>query len=554
MSLTPVSTTYTSNTTVNIPGNAKDIFVRIAGAQGGSGSGCGSSTSFGKSRDSIFKVNQDLVARSFQLQIGKRGGDGSGGASGGGSAGGGGVNGGSGSASPYQYQCGTQCIHTGGYCDGCPGGQQPDPNYGGCGGFCDPPRRNAGIVFCACCKNFPVYCTAYAGGGGGGGGASVLKISNVVAAVSGGGGGGRGSSSCSTPATASAFSAVNGTFALFNGANGGGGGSGGGTGGGGGGAQTSVAYNTAARSRYNSQLVTLSSNQGLRSGDGRIIISYNLLVPEITQFTYTGGNSSDGIPDDTIVFNFAIVDFITATLSGPWGSTVFNSGDSLTYAWTPITQSNVEANQSPVSHTITLSAVAGSSSDFASIDVQITNDNTPSTNWTTSFQNLEENTTYDLNLGILAGVDMPTTISTSGSGNFMGLNNSFSGSKNFNNGNQVKLRTTTLPFNTDLSGLPANAQVGKTNSKIIPVTTPSGTFNVTVTTRAPVIAESFDYADNVGKYPYEDIDLITNNPSDYVLSAQIDANDIEVPVEIKLDDPDAQVSINSGVWQNTREM
>jgi hypothetical protein len=554
MSLTAVENTYYNNTTVNIPGNAKDIYIRIAGGQGGTGSGCASFSSFGRSRDAILKVNQDLVSRNFQLYVGKMGGNGSGGASGGGGSGSGAVSGGFGSASPYSYQCGTQCVHIGGFCDGCPSGMQPDGAYGGCGGFCDPPRRDAGIVFCACCKNFPVYCTAYAGGGGGGGGASAVYIDNVIAAVSGGGGGGRGSSNCASGASASVFSAVNGTFSLFNGANGGGGGSGGGTGGGGGGAQTSVAYNTSARSRYNSQLVTLWSTEGIRGGDGRIIISYNALVPEIESFFYTGGNSADGVPDDTIVFNFAIVDFISATLSGPWGSTVFNSGDALTYAWTPITQSNVEANQSPVSHTISLTATAGSESDFASIDVQITNDNTPSTAWTTSFQNLEPNTTYDLVLGTLAGVDMPTTISTSGNGNFMGLNNSYSGSINYSVNNQVKLRTTTVPFNTDVSGLAADAEFGKTNSKTVPVTTPSGTFNVTVTTRAPKIRETFDYFNNVNKFPYEDIDLVTNTPEEYVTSAQLDADDIEIPMEIKTDDPDAQVSINNGAWQNTREM
>ena len=551
MSLTAVENTYYTNTTVNIPGNAKDIYIQIAGAQGGTGSGCNSYLSFGRSRDAIFKVNQDLVSRNFQLYVGKMGGNGTGGSSGGGSAGYGAASGGAGSASPYSYQCGSQCMHVGGFCHGCPGAYQTES----CGGHCTPELRDAGILFCSCCQNLPNYCTAYAGGGAGGGGASAVYINGTVAVVSGGGGGGQGSGGCTSGATTEAYSAISGTFSLYNGANGGGGGSSGGGGGGGGGAAVgSVGYTTQSGSRFNNTLVTLDSNEGLRGGDGRIKISYNALVPEITSFIYNGGNSADGTPDDTIVFNFGIIDFITATLSGPWGSTVFNAGDPLTYSWTPITQSNVEANQSPVSHTITLTAEAGSESDVQTLDVQITNDNTPSNSWTTSFQNLEASTTYDLVLGTLEGVDMPTTISTSGSGNFMGLLNAYSGSINYGVNNQVKLRTTSLPFNTDTSGLAADATYGKTNSKVVQVTTPSGVLDVTVTTRAPVIKEGFDYYDNVNQFPEPDIDFVTNDPPEYINSAQLDVDNIEIPMEIKVDDPDAQVSINNGAWQNTREM
>lgn len=551
MSLTVVENTYYNNTTVNIPGNAKDIYIQIAGAQGGTGSGCNSYLSFGRSRDAIFRVTQELVARPFQLYVGKMGGNGTGGSSGGGSSGYGAASGGAGSASPYSYQCGSQCMHVGGFCDGCPGAYQTE--Y--CGGHCDPPRRDAGITFCSCCQNLPNYCTAYAGGGAGGGGASAVYINGTIAIVSGGGGGGRGSGACTSGATTEAYSAISGAFSLYNGANGSGGGSSGGGGGGGGGAaKGSVGYTTTSGSRFNNTLVSLDSNEGLRGGDGRIKITYNALVPEIQSFTYTGGNSADGTPDDTIVFNWSIIDFISCTLTGPWGSTVFNAGDTLQYAWTPITQSSVENDFSPVSHTITLTATAGSESDVQSIDVQITNDNVPSNSWTTSFQNLDANTTYDLTLGTLEGVDMPTTITTTGNGNFMGNSNAYAGSINFGVGNQVKLRTTSLPFSTDLTGVAADATFGNTNSKVVQVTHPGGVLNVTVTTKAPVIKEGFDYYDNVNQFPQPDIDLIVNDPPPYINSAQLEADNIEIPMEIKMDDPDAQVSINNGAWQNTREM
>ncbi|MFZ9728644.1 MAG: hypothetical protein ACO3CD_06480, partial [Candidatus Nanopelagicaceae bacterium] len=180
------------------------------------------------------------------------------------------------------------------------------------------------------------------------------------------------------------------------------------------------------------------------------------------------------------------------------------------------------------------------------------NDNISSNSWTTSFNNLEPSTQVTLTLGTLAGVDMPTLISTSGEGNFVGNSGSYSGSRYFNNGNTVQLRTTTLPFNTDVSG--ETGIYGKTNTKTVTITTPSGSFNVNVITRAPRISEVFDYANNVNKYPYEDIDLITNTPTLYLTTGQVDVDDVEIDVEMKVSDPNAEVSINGGTWQNVRSI
>ena len=76
--------------------------------------------------------------------------------------------------------------------------------------------------------------------------------------------------------------------------------------------------------------------------------------------------------------------------------------------------------------------------------------------------------------------------------------------------------------------------------------------NITITTRAPRINEVFDYADNKDKYPYEDIDLIPNSPTEHLATAQINVDDIEIPMEMKVSKPQAQISINGGGWQNVR--
>ncbi len=193
----------------------------------------------------------------------------------------------------------------------------------------------------------------------------------------------------------------------------------------------------------------------------------------------------------------------------------------------------------------------GGCSPISYIEVFPQNDNTLSNNWTSSFINLDPSTQVVVTLGILDGVDMPTTISVSGSGNFMGRNGAFSGSVNYNNGDVVQLKTTTMPFNTTV---PASGTFGLTNSKVVTVSYPTGSINVIFTTKAPVVAEIFDYANNTNKYPYEDIDLITNSPTEYLTSAQIDTDDIEIPVEIKSSDENTEVSINGGPWQDLRSI
>lgn len=61
-------------------------------------------------------------------------------------------------------------------------------------------------------------------------------------------------------------------------------------------------------------------------------------------------------------------------------------------------------------------------------------------------------------------------------------------------------------------------------------------------------------ANSVNKFPFEDIDLVDNNPLEYTTSPQITADDIEINMEIRVSDPNAEVSINNGTWQNVREI
>lgn len=279
------------------------------------------------------------------------------------------------------------------------------------------------------------------------------------------------------------------------------------------------------------------------NGGARIIWDYH--APSITSFTVGNNFNTDGIPDDNVTISWNTQYADNVSINQGIGS-VAASGSLLSHS-TGL-QSNANGT-SPATKNYTLTATGPGGTVTSTKTASVKNDNTPSNSWTTSFINLEPSTVVTVVIGTLAGVDMPTTISTSGAGNSVGLGGSFSGSRNFNNGETVQLRTTSMPFNTTV---PSSGEFGSTNSKTVTVTTPSGSFNVTFTTRAPTVRETFNYADNKNKYPYEDIDLITNTPSEYLTSAQIDADDVEIPVEIKASNGDTQVSINGGGWQNLR--
>ena len=243
---------------------------------------------------------------------------------------------------------------------------------------------------------------------------------------------------------------------------------------------------------------------------------------------------------------------ITGTITSDAGES-FAVGASGTLNINNLPQSNAPSN-SPASRSYFLTLSNSGGSDTDNITVSARNDNTPSNSWNTSFLNLDPNTTVTVIIGTISGVDMLTDISTSESTSFIGFSGAFSSSRSFSNGQAVQLKTVTLPFNTDTSGLPPGSTVGKTNTKTVVVETENGPINITFTTKAPTIQENFDLSGTINQYPYEDIDLIANLPTEFTTTAPIPIDQIQIDQEIKVDDPLAQVSINSGEWQNVREI
>ena len=294
-----------------------------------------------------------------------------------------------------------------------------------------------------------------------------------------------------------------------------------------------------------------SAGSGAKGG-ARIEWEYH--SPQINSYSVGNNYNTDGIPDANVSITWSTTYANSVSLNRGIGGV---SNDGSLNVNTGL-QSNANGT-SPAQKTYTLTASGPGGTVTSTKTAKVKNDNTPSNGWTTSFPNdgstgFNPGTQVTVTLGNLAGVDMPCTISTSGSGNAIGLGGSFSGSRNFNNGETVQLRTTTLQFNTSLSGVGSNATFGKTNTKTVSVTTPSGSFNVSIITKAPRIKEDFNYGDSVDNYPFEDIDLIANNPQSQITTPQITANNIEIAMEVKVDKPDAQVNINGGGWQNARSI
>ncbi len=343
----------------------------------------------------------------------------------------------------------------------------------------------------------------------------------------------------------------------YSGGGGGGGGAGGG-GGGGSGQDNNRGGGGGGRggSRYRTSLCQAgSASYNQTAMDGYVQVSWLEAAPQINSFSASPNpqNSSNANPQYSTTLTWTTTYATSVTLTSSAGENFGSQPVDGNYNITNLPQSTAGSN-SPATRTYYLTATNDGGSTTSNVTVSARNDNVPNSNWitSTSFTNLEPSTQVTLTLGNISGIDMPTEVSTSGSGNFVGAGGAFSGSQNFTNGNTVQLRTTTLPFNTDISG--QTGIYGKVNNKTVTVSYPGGSKNITIGTRAPVIAEDFNYANNVGNYPYEDIDLITNSPDEYALTAQIDVDDIEIAMEIKVDQPDAQISINNGSWQNVREI
>ena len=134
------------------------------------------------------------------------------------------------------------------------------------------------------------------------------------------------------------------------------------------------------------------------------------------------------------------------------------------------------------------------------------------------------------------------------------------GNITFNRDDLIRVRFNTPGFNTSQTPSGTNGDglaIGQYNpaSGFTSYSFSLGPDNYTLNTRVrrPVVEEVFDVLIAEGEYPFPDIDTVFGVEDQYQTESFV-ADDIEVDTEIKTDDPDVQVRINGGGWQNMREL
>ena len=282
-------------------------------------------------------------------------------------------------------------------------------------------------------------------------------------------------------------------------------------------------------------------------------IEYQFDPPTITDFyaspnPQTSGN--DGIPNYNTRINWAVQNAESLVLTSGAGESWNVSGTFRDITNLP------QSTGSGATRTYRLAATNPGGTTLSDIiTVTVYNDRTPSNSWTTSFTGLEKVTEYSKLMGTLSGIDMVTEVSCPDSAVFFASsqNGSYNNPQYFTNGQQVWIKMYSLPFNTDVSGLTGN--FGRTNTKTVSVKVGGlSPFNVSYVTRAPRISESFDYDGQIRQYPEPDIDLLSNNPPSNLVTQTLNMDDIEIDMEVKGNDPNLQIKINNGGWQNIRQI
>jgi hypothetical protein len=286
--------------------------------------------------------------------------------------------------------------------------------------------------------------------------------------------------------------------------------------------------------------------------------------PSIDSFTATTQTSgSSGIPSSDITFSWSTTNTVSASIDQGVGAVPTSSQITVTTGL-----QSVAGSSSPATRLYTLTVVGIDGSTISkSVTVSVYNDNTPNdfnlpatTTLSTSLSSLDPNKEYKIASPQITGIDMITAVSSLSAGLDLSLDGvSWSSTIYITNNQAFYLRFTSQPFNTDPSGL--------TNSRTYNYKVGTLLKSFTATTRSPDVGEFFDFGDASVSYPYPDIDQVANTPTQYITSPTKylmgDSGkppDAEIPVEIKVNDPNVQVRITPigvsvpGDWINVRQI
>jgi hypothetical protein len=211
---------------------------------------------------------------------------------------------------------------------------------------------------------------------------------------------------------------------------------------------------------------------------------------------------------------------------------------------------SIAGSVSPATKIYTLTATNSAGTVSSQTTVSVYNDNTPTGLSVPNQNNVEPNSAVIIETPAIQGIDMITVVS-GGPGVQVSTNGvNYSNTTTISNTQILYIKVFSLPFNTDPSGLTNSIQyyvdLGPTRA------------NFTVTTRAPDVSETFNYPNEDDALPFPDIDTIPGSPDQYITSNTLTVDDIEIPVEVKVSNSNAQVRIkpsgstNWNNWQDVR--
>jgi len=290
-------------------------------------------------------------------------------------------------------------------------------------------------------------------------------------------------------------------------------------------------------------------------GQGAVRIEIIYAEPQINTF-YASPNpqtsGTSGIASSNTVFFWTSTYADDLSISNGVGPVAQNGSKPYTTGLQSITGVN-----SPASETYTLTANGPGGSVTQSITFSVYNDNTPLDFEVPSLLGVEPNTQYTITTPPITDIDMIIAV-TGSTGVTVSTNNAnFSSTVYASVNSTIYARVTSLSFNTDPKGLVNNKECYIDFGSIRKY------FNVV--TRAPNVEELFDYGNDTSAFPYPDIDIITNTPTQYIVSpTTLTVDDVELSnpngTEITADLPDAQVRVKSfgstvyGSWLYVREL
>jgi hypothetical protein len=553
--MTIVTNTYTSDTTVNIPATASNVTITVRSANGGAGGavpptslyggGTGSTIAggaAGSGREGTFVYKTNYVARTLTIRIGQAGQTGS-------------------TYLQNYYENGFT------FPANCPGGSS-NIGAGACGGASNHQIFQSGVTI--------IY--QQSEGGAGAGATGVLESGSAVIVAGGGGGGSGGqyilssggySSSGVAGGNAGNWEAGAGAVGFssasfsnspsFSPSTAGGGGGGGSLAGTSGGSPT---FKTASKpgqgggSKYNSNLVNLTSSSIHNSTQASVTISYvPVPPPEITSF-YASPNPQtsglDGVPNSTTQFSWSSTNTSSASINQSVGSVTTSGSKTIDTGLQSVAGSNSPATKSYI---LTVVGLDGSTVSSAPLTVSVYNDNTPNNFSLPNQNNVNPNTSVTVSTSI-SGIDMVTSVN-GGPGVQVSTNgSSFSSNTTITNNQTLYARVTSLGFNQDPSGL--------TNSREFYVDVGPLRRYFTVTTRAPDVNETFNLPNESDRVPYPDIDTIDEPSEQYIVSNTLSVDDIELinpsGVEIRTNNGNAQIrkkitgTSTWGSWQDVRSI